>query len=405
MRYLLVLFILTALCLNCASAKSVELVSAQIYFKQGDFHKAIEFYLKAIEDMEAKIAEAKAQGKQNKNAEKDLSLACFEIGQCYQQLQDYQAMSRFFDKSLAVDDKFLDKILDTREEFWVEFYNAGVPLFNQREYEKALAKFNLAVIIDPTNMQGYRQRGMCYMQMDDFESAILDFRKYLELEALENVPKDLAVRVDLGNIYYIKYNHSREELQAARDKIAAGETVNESQLQDLKKSQNEFFDKTVNFYKESLLIDPENVPIISRIGLMYQEMGDADKAVEMYNQALLKNPTNSDLYFNMGILYFHMDKFDKAIESFNKVVEMNPNDVESIMNLVNSLWKVEMFGQTIPYLERVVALDAKHLQAWSLLSVAYVKEATKEGISETLKKEYLQKAQRANNKYKELSGK
>jgi tetratricopeptide (TPR) repeat protein len=140
------------------------------------------------------------------------------------------------------------------------------------------------------------------------------------------------------------------------------------------------------------------------LALIYQEQGKAEKAVEMYEKAIIANPKDSDLWFNMGILYFNMKNFVKAKECFNKVVEMNPEDVESLMNLVNSLWKMELYGEAIPFLEKVVALKPDNVTGWQFLFVAYNKESTREDLSDAQRKELVNKAKDAFDKYKALGG-
>jgi len=163
MRYFAVSAAVVMMLISLASAKSVELTSAQIYFSQGDYHKALEFYKTAVTDLENEVAEAKALGKRDKKAEKNLSQAYFEMGQCYQKLYDYKLMSEYFDKSMGVNDNYVNKILDAREDLWIKFYNDGVPLFNNEDYQGAFEKFNTAVIIDPYNVAGLKQRALIHI--------------------------------------------------------------------------------------------------------------------------------------------------------------------------------------------------------------------------------------------------
>jgi len=371
MRYLAVTSLIIMMLISLVSAKSVELTSAQIYFSQGDYHKALEFYKIAITDLEKEVANAKAEGKRDKKAEKNLAQAYFETGQCYQKLYDYQLMSEYFDKSMELSNKFVNEILDTREDLWIKFFNDGVPLFNDGDYKGAFEKFNTAVIIDPYNEAGLKQRALCYVRLNDYENAVKDLENYLVLEKEYELEKDISVRVTLANIYFM----------------------------------NQRNDDALKMYEEALELDPENVAVITKLGTIYQQNDEIDKAMKMYDSALQKNPGNSDLWFNMGILYFNLENFDKAIESFNKVIELNPGDIESMMNLVNSLWKEELYAQAIPYLEQVLQLDPENVDAWSFLNVAYVKESQNEDLDEATRKEYIEKAQKAFDKYKEFSGK
>ncbi|NQS97241.1 MAG: tetratricopeptide repeat protein [candidate division Zixibacteria bacterium] len=348
MRNLLIVGLISMLVFAGCAMKSVNMQSAEIYNSQGEYNKAIEYYL-------AEIAE---------NPQNDK--AYFDLGQCYRMKYDYVKMSEAFDNSLKISDRFYSEIYDEREELWVKFYNEGVPFFNDQKYEKALDYFEKAVIVDPTNIEGYKERGMCYLQLSNeaedpeqkaelIENAIADYKHFI---SMDTEAEDLAVRINLANIYF----------------------------------QNNRFDEAVPAYKAMLDLEPDNITAISQLALIYQEQGDSEKAIEMYEKVLKTKSDKPNLWFNLGVLYFQMDEFDKAKASFDKVLEINPDDVETLMNLVSSLWKAEMYKEAIPYLERVVELEPDNISAWYHLFTVYA------NIGET------EKAKEAFKKYKELGG-
>ena len=348
MRNSLILGLISLLIFAGCAMKSVNMQSAEIYYSQGEYNKAIEFYLAEI-----------AENPQN-------ATAYFELGRCYQMKYEYVKMSEAYDNSLKISDSYYNDIYDEREELWVKFYNEGVPFFNDQKYEEALDYFNKAVIVDPTNIEGYKERGMCCLQLSNeaedperkaelIEKAIADFKQFI---GMDTEAEDLAVRINLANIYF----------------------------------QNDRFDEAVPAYQAVMELEPDNITAISQLALIYQERGDSEKSIEMYEKVLKTKSDNPNLWFNLGILYFQMDEFDKAKASFDKVLEINPDDVETLMNLISSLWKVEMQKEAIPYLERVVELESENVMAWQFLFVAYTKA------------EQIDKANAAFKKYKELEG-
>ncbi len=325
MRYFPIILLLSAVMLAGCSSTSVNMRSAGIAYDMGDYAEAIKFYQAELE-----INPGNAQ-------------AWFEMGQAYRNEGEYEKMSQAFDESLGASDKYYNQIYDTRDSLWVKFFNQGVPLFNEQKYEQALKHFNTAVIIDPENPEGYKERGTCYLQMGKKKEAINDLN--IVIEADPEV-KDLTTRINLASIYFMDRN----------------------------------YDKAVPLYETVLKHDPENILAISKLALIYQEQGKSERAIELYEKVLKTKKDDPDLWFNLGILYFQMERFQDAVKSFNKVVELNPEDVESLMNLVNSLWRVELFTEAIPYLEKVVKLDTENAIAWQFLAVAYTKDGrVKEG--------------------------
>jgi superkiller protein 3 len=326
---------------GCAM-KSVNMQSAEIYYSQGDYDKAIQYY-------EAEVA----QNPQN-------AKAYYDLGQCYRMKQNYEKMSEMFYKSIAISQQYFNDIADIREELWVKFYNEGVPLFNDRNYQEAFNSFNSAITVDPENREGYKERGLCYLQLALLEQdsvkktemedkAIADFDKFISLDP---EGKDLSVRINRANLFFQNYQYAKAEPA----------------------------------YLEILKYDPNNIGAIYNLASIYQERGESQKAVDMYQKVLQKNPNDPDMWFNLGLLYFQMEQYDKAKESFDKVLSFNPEDVETMMNLVNLLWKVGMEKEAIPYLEKVVKLEANNLKAWQFLFVAYSKAGVITKANEAFKK-------------------
>jgi|GEM_PF-1099834 len=386
MRYLFTFIALAALTISVCAAKSVELSSAQIYRSQGDYPKAVEFYKQAIADYEQKIAEAKAQNpdsaaylKKAKGFIKDISMAYYEIGDCYKILGEYKNMAESFNKALEYGDKYVNDILDVREELWVRFYNDGVPLHNEQKFTEALPLFETAVMIDPDKIDGYRERGNCYLQLanaekDSVKKAELLLKAETDMRTVitdDAEGKELIVRINLANMYY--------------------------KMGD--------FDKAIPAYEEVLKYDAENLGAISQLALIFQERGEDQKAVDMYNKVLKTKSQDPDLWFNLGILYFNMGKFPEARTAFDNVLKVNPDDLETLMNLINALWSVQMQAETIPYLEHVVQIDANYTEAWRFLVAAYGNMAKNEKLSEKERQEYTKKANQAYEKFKALTGK
>ena len=385
MRLILTSVLILAVIVSLCPAKSIDLSSAQIYRSQGDYIKAIEFYNKAIEEYQLKLEELKAKypdektyTKKTKKDIKELGTAYYEIGDCYKQQGNYQKMTDSFNNSLDYYDKYENDIYSTREELWVKFYNDGVPLFNDKEYEKAVSLFNTAVIIDPENPDGYRERGMCFLQLaraetdsvkrdELMEKAAADFDVVI---ARDEDGTEIAVRVNKANMYYQSGN----------------------------------FEKAIPAYKKVLEVEPDNLAAVSKMALIYQGQGNNDEAVNMYNYILKSRSDDPDLWFNLGVLYFNMENFEEARKAFDNVLEINPDDIETCMNIISSLFQTEHYGEAIPYLEKAKEINPGDVRVWQFLTVSYQKEIAREGIDETLQREYIEKANEAYKKYKALSG-
>ena len=48
------------------------------------------------------------------------------------------------------------------------------------QYDKAIAEYNQAIQLDPTDKDAYRGRGITYASLEQFEKTIADFSKFIK---------------------------------------------------------------------------------------------------------------------------------------------------------------------------------------------------------------------------------
>ena len=134
-------------------------------------------------------------------------------------------------------------------------------------------------------------------------------------------------------------------------------------------AQNGKFAEAENLYKKLLAENPEEVPLLSAVGLFYTELKDYDKASEflqkaynlkktfgtvsalgfceyakkeyktsaIYLEEALEYGQNIDIFDKLIASLFEIKSYKKAIEYSNKMYELYPNDTRAIANKIKSL--------------------------------------------------------------------
>src|SRR5689334_16324884 len=64
-------------------------------------------------------------------------------------------------------------------------FQKGNELFDQKQYDQAIAEFTKAIQADPKQGQFYTNRGFAYMHMNKLTEAVNDFTKAIELNDKE----------------------------------------------------------------------------------------------------------------------------------------------------------------------------------------------------------------------------
>ncbi|MGH7595764.1 MAG: tetratricopeptide repeat protein [bacterium] len=361
------LIVLQALA-SSVGAQSVEMNSAKLYKKQGEFDKAIEWFEKAV-------------AKKPENAE-----AHFMLGDLYGMKGRIADMVREFDASLSYSKKYEKEIKDSRGKYFRESFKVGVDAANAGEYAKALEAFNNALVIEPQQVDTYKNLVYVYSRLDSIPGMIQAYEELLKIN-----PNDHETYLALAGIH-----NRRQE-----------------------------YDKTIERLQKAAEIAPDSAKprIIGEIGITYDLMGKSDEAMKTYEEALKMNPGHRDLTFNLGRLYFMRDEYANAVKQFTAVWKSNPEDFEVNYQVGASYLKIgerldkkareieeellsaktaskakkdaltaridslrqaggENFKAALPYLLRAVIIKPDQASAWNNLAVGYMRNGQTENSKE-----------------------
>ena len=139
----------------------------------------------------------------------------------------------------------------------------------------------------------FRQNGEIYEKLNDFDTALLNYRKALALE------ESFKAR------YFIIDTLIR-----------------------LKK-----YDETIDFTNKTLGIYPSVSWLYNKIGDAYSEKGDYWAAIENYKKCLQKEPANYEAHFSIALSFLRLKKWDDSAYWWKKTIEVNPNESASFFNL------------------------------------------------------------------------
>ena len=111
----------------------------------------------------------------------------------------------------------------------------------------------------------------------------------------ESNPRDAAVRLELGNLYF----------------------------------DSERFEDAARWYEQSLAIDPRNVNASTDLGISYYYMNQPDRAIQQFDRSLAIDPRHTKTLLNLGIVRaFGKDDLAGAAQAWQRVVEFAPDSPE-----------------------------------------------------------------------------
>ena len=200
-------------------------------------------------------------------------------------------------------------------------FRIGMSYFGQGEYDKAIIEFEKSIELDENHTESYYYLGQCYLQKGIIEynskNIFKAYRLYRKAnkfaeqvipqyeKIIENNPKDLNSYLKLGYIYETRsiapfineYNEALEYYLKALDLATSSSSAGNTGI---------------------------IIYLNSRIGYIYFEEKKYSQAIECLEMAIKKSPHNVEVIYYLGLSYDKIGEKEKAREYLSRVIELAP---------------------------------------------------------------------------------
>ncbi len=170
-------------------------------------------------------------------------------------------------------------------------YETALDLFEQGQYDKALAQIDKAIQKNPQNPDYYSTRGVFLHRMNDPIRATEAYQ-----DAIRVAPDHCFSHYNLGLIYM----RQNKILQA----ISEWEAV--------------------------IKVKPRDVDAIFNIAVSLSHLGKSKQAVPFYEKVIQIQPTHVQAHQNLGVIYRDQNDFAKAKFHLNKLRELDSTYTEVV---------------------------------------------------------------------------
>lgn len=159
------------------------------------------------------------------------------------------------------------------------------------EYDRAIADYTMAVTIDPKDIFAYNNRGLIYLEKNDFSRAIVDCGLAIAID-----PKDP-----------VAYNN----------RGIAHKNIGD-------------YDRAIADLDKAISHDPLYSGAYSDRGATYAAKGEFGKSIADHNMAISLDHKSYANYMGLGVTYFEIDDFKRASANFQRAAELK-NDIYPIL--------------------------------------------------------------------------
>jgi len=225
---------------------------------------------------------------------------------------DLESSIQLFEEAIESDSTFADPYA------WMGRaieYQIGQKIFIDYDENTIISLCNKALALDPNLADGYWIRGRYYRNIGEFQRAIEDLTKAVEIN-----PNNVLAYRYLGSTYFLNRNyvHALENFKEA-EKLERGNELTQlySDMGQLYTSIGEFKDAE-KYYKESISLQPNFIEGYRNLIWAYIRQGKFETAHNYAEKLLSLYPDNMDSYSMMAETLLNMRRYDEAEVYYRK---------------------------------------------------------------------------------------
>ncbi|TWT64100.1 tetratricopeptide repeat protein [Rubinisphaera italica] len=200
--------------------------------------------------------------------------------------------------------KLREEVLEKHPDYpflWEVLYEQGVAYLDMDQPEKALPYFDRTIEIDPEYNFAYIRRAECYDMLGNFEAALADGNKALEVSRISSEFADLFLT--RGNAY----SQNGEQEMAAQN------------------------------WEVGLKISPGMVPLLYRLSGFYLRTDRVEEALELIDRSLEVENQDPEVNLMRTIALARLDRMDEAEEALMRTQKVNTENQDNHIEVPASL--------------------------------------------------------------------
>ena len=278
-----------------------------------------------------------------------------------------------------------------------------------REQADELRKLNDRIIDDPEDAEAYEARGRIFYNAKDFDNAIADFDKVIELnggddmiywyrgysyvekgckeEGLQDYCKSLEIKEHAGvynnrGLIYkalCEYEKMLADFSRASElgPDCSGYHTNCAIACYILKRYDEVFAHCT----QAIELGKPTADTYKFQGDAYAAVLEYEKAIESYDAALNYSPDFAAAYNNRGLAYEKLGQEKKALTNYRQAAKLDSSKAMHHANVAGMLRRAGRFKEAVTSCNRALKIDPEYRRAYWIRAKAY------EGQGQTAKAE------------------
>jgi tetratricopeptide (TPR) repeat protein len=234
-----------------------------------------------------------------------------------------------------------------------EQWNAEGDVFfdDEKNYAEAIRCYTEAIKLDPAGAEYYCDRGAAYGREKEYEKALIDFTKAIELEEdtssylwrgfvydkMKEYPKAVA---DLTKSLELDKNNAEAKklLEESRENLKNMPTTGDGwkakgvEFQQLKK-----FKDAIYCYNKAIALKNDDGTYYSNRATCWKFLDDYEKSMADYNKAIALGETFAR-YWGRGEVFENIRDKSNALADYKKALALDPNHEKASITRSRIIW-------------------------------------------------------------------
>lgn len=210
----------------------------------------------------------------------------------------------FLGKSLAIEQKWKEAEVQLKvcqrhhENNGIFSYYLGKMFVDRGDLKSAVIAFEEAHKRDPSSTQAAAALGLIYEQWEKSDKAIAVYQRHLAKR-----PHDPAILSRLVQALFLK----------------------------------EKFAEVIPYAERLVDLDPEDLNMRVKLGILYTDAKDYDKAISVFRELLEQAPQSDKILYYLGAIHQELEKFESAIDFFARIPTSSGLYQDSSFQMANML--------------------------------------------------------------------
>ncbi|MBP5232725.1 MAG: tetratricopeptide repeat protein [Planctomycetes bacterium] len=216
-----------------------------------------------------------------------------------------------------------------------EYLCEGAQILVEKDYARALSRFNSAIKLSPGNPEGYYWAALTYSEMQNFGAA-----EQRASQAVAIDPKMANAWLLWGQqlLFLGKFAEAREKLEEA-DRLAPNNFTTQFVLGlyyfHNDKEGKPDYTAALKHFSRARDLNPRYLPAIYYMALCQMEKGMHALAEDTLRNVIKAAPRNTDAHYRLGAAYRMDNQTEKALQEFITTVRLDPRHYESHLQLAH----------------------------------------------------------------------